>query len=138
MLVSSLIIFALIPIISNWSELENWENIYAFYIYMIMIMQKYCPRFLCSNFQVLKIQPNNNETMKILGSLYSQSDDSDKRDQAKSLLQKVTWFNTLHLVFCFKLVFLRFCWTSSCSVLSKLAFIIVMSEDRKEFIFGYL
>ncbi|KAL7034537.1 hypothetical protein ACKWTF_008002 [Chironomus riparius] len=40
--------------------------------------------------KVLKIQPNNYETMKILGSLYANSPSQSKRDTAKSHLKKVT------------------------------------------------
>nr|XP_042900855.1 RNA polymerase-associated protein CTR9 homolog isoform X3 [Parasteatoda tepidariorum] len=40
--------------------------------------------------KVLKAQPGNYETMKILGSLYAHSPDQAKRDQAKALLKKVT------------------------------------------------
>nr|XP_054761257.1 LOW QUALITY PROTEIN: RNA polymerase-associated protein CTR9 homolog [Lytechinus pictus] len=39
--------------------------------------------------KVLKAQPGNYETMKILGSLYSNSRDEEKRDIAKGHLQKV-------------------------------------------------
>ena len=39
--------------------------------------------------KVLKIQPMNYETMKILGSLYAASPSQSKRDLAKSYLQKV-------------------------------------------------
>eukprot|EP00057_Strongylocentrotus_purpuratus_P019319 XP_011673793.1 PREDICTED: RNA polymerase-associated protein CTR9 homolog isoform X2 [Strongylocentrotus purpuratus] len=39
--------------------------------------------------KVLKAQPGNYETMKILGSLYSNSKDEEKRDIAKGHLQKV-------------------------------------------------
>ncbi|XP_018785551.1 PREDICTED: RNA polymerase-associated protein CTR9 homolog [Bactrocera latifrons] len=40
--------------------------------------------------KVLKIQPGNYETMKILGSLYANSNSQAKRDMAKSHLKKVT------------------------------------------------
>ena len=40
--------------------------------------------------KVLKAQPGNYETMKILGSLYATSDNEEKRDIAKSHLKKVT------------------------------------------------
>lgn len=40
--------------------------------------------------KVLKVQPNNYETMKILGSLYATSNSQAKRDMAKSHLKKVT------------------------------------------------
>ncbi|XP_050409526.1 RNA polymerase-associated protein CTR9 homolog [Patella vulgata] len=40
--------------------------------------------------RVLKAQPGNYETMKILGSLYSNSLEADKRDTAKQHLKKVT------------------------------------------------
>ena len=40
--------------------------------------------------KVLKANPANYETMKILGSLYAQSDDPEKLNQAKSHLKKVT------------------------------------------------
>ncbi|GFW04088.1 RNA polymerase-associated protein CTR9 homolog [Trichonephila clavipes] len=40
--------------------------------------------------KVLKAQPGNYETMKILGSLYAHSPNQAKRDQAKSHLKKVT------------------------------------------------
>lgn len=40
--------------------------------------------------KVLKAQPGNYETMKILGSLYANSDDVSKRDTAKQHLRKVT------------------------------------------------
>ncbi|XP_066276427.1 RNA polymerase-associated protein CTR9 homolog isoform X1 [Branchiostoma lanceolatum] len=40
--------------------------------------------------KVLKHFPNNYETMKILGSLYAQSSDQEKRDIAKQHLKKVT------------------------------------------------
>ncbi|OXU31345.1 hypothetical protein TSAR_012690 [Trichomalopsis sarcophagae] len=40
--------------------------------------------------KVLKAQPNNYETMKILGSLYANSATQSKRDMAKTFLQKVT------------------------------------------------
>merc|ERR1740129_1102728 len=40
--------------------------------------------------KVLKAQPGNYETMKILGSLYASSDNEEKREIAKSHLRKVT------------------------------------------------
>ncbi|XP_067654573.1 RNA polymerase-associated protein CTR9 homolog isoform X2 [Haliotis asinina] len=40
--------------------------------------------------KVLKAQPGNYETMKILGSLYANSPESDRRDTAKQHLKKVT------------------------------------------------
>ncbi|XP_065362517.1 RNA polymerase-associated protein CTR9 homolog [Calliphora vicina] len=40
--------------------------------------------------KVLKIQPGNYETMKILGSLYANSNSQTKRDMAKAHLKKVT------------------------------------------------
>jgi RNA polymerase-associated protein CTR9 len=40
--------------------------------------------------KVLKAQPGNYETMKILGSLYASSDNEEKRNIAKSHLKKVT------------------------------------------------
>ncbi|XP_076339000.1 RNA polymerase-associated protein Ctr9 [Tachypleus tridentatus] len=40
--------------------------------------------------KVLKAQPGNYETIKILGSLYAHSNSQSKRDQAKSHLKKVT------------------------------------------------
>lgn len=40
--------------------------------------------------KVLKVQPNNYETMKILGSLYANSTSQTKRDIAKTHLKKVT------------------------------------------------
>ncbi|CAG2169845.1 unnamed protein product, partial [Oppiella nova] len=40
--------------------------------------------------KVLKSNPNNYETMKILGSLYAQSPNQAKRDNAKQFLKKVT------------------------------------------------
>ncbi|XP_078483653.1 RNA polymerase-associated protein CTR9 homolog isoform X2 [Ciona intestinalis] len=40
--------------------------------------------------KVLKAYPNNYETMKILGSIYTQSDHPDKQDLAKKHLRKVT------------------------------------------------
>lgn len=40
--------------------------------------------------KVLKAQPGNYETMKILGSLYAHSTSQSKRDQAKAHLKKVT------------------------------------------------
>ncbi|KAL5007726.1 hypothetical protein ScPMuIL_016532 [Solemya velum] len=40
--------------------------------------------------KVLKAQPGNYETMKILGSLYANSNDQTKRDTAKQHLKKVT------------------------------------------------
>jgi RNA polymerase-associated protein CTR9 len=40
--------------------------------------------------KVLKSHPNNYETMKILGSLYAQSPNQAKRDNAKQFLKKVT------------------------------------------------
>ncbi|XP_022648931.1 RNA polymerase-associated protein CTR9 homolog [Varroa destructor] len=40
--------------------------------------------------KVLKAQPNNYETMKILGSLYAHSGNQNKRDQARTYLKKVT------------------------------------------------
>ena len=40
--------------------------------------------------KVLKAQPGNYETMKILGSLYANSDNEEKRNVAKSHLKKVT------------------------------------------------
>ncbi|XP_046852275.1 RNA polymerase-associated protein CTR9 homolog isoform X2 [Xenia sp. Carnegie-2017] len=40
--------------------------------------------------KVLKMMPGNYETMKILGSLYSSSDDMEKKETAKSHLKKVT------------------------------------------------
>ncbi len=39
--------------------------------------------------KVLKSQPGNYETMKILGSLYATSKDESKREVAKNHLQKV-------------------------------------------------
>lgn len=39
--------------------------------------------------KVLKYHPNNYETMKILGSIYSQSNDPEKREKAKEYLKKV-------------------------------------------------
>merc|ERR1712088_23488 len=40
--------------------------------------------------RVLKAQPNNYETMRILGALYANSDNEEKREIAKSHLKKVT------------------------------------------------
>ncbi|XP_018496723.2 RNA polymerase-associated protein CTR9 homolog [Galendromus occidentalis] len=40
--------------------------------------------------KVLKVHPNNYETMKILGSLYAQSGNQNKREQARNFLKKVT------------------------------------------------
>nr|CDS23269.1 RNA polymerase associated protein CTR9 [Echinococcus granulosus] len=40
--------------------------------------------------KVLKVYPNNYETLKILGSLYAQSNKLDKRAQAKQLFKQVT------------------------------------------------
>lgn len=40
--------------------------------------------------KVLKVQPNNYETMKILGALYANSNSQSKRDIAKTHLKKVT------------------------------------------------
>merc|ERR1719412_1883783 len=40
--------------------------------------------------QVLKAQPGNYETMRILGALYASSDNDEKREIAKSHLKKVT------------------------------------------------
>ncbi|RWS11596.1 RNA polymerase-associated protein CTR9-like protein [Dinothrombium tinctorium] len=40
--------------------------------------------------KVLKAHPGNYETMKLLGSLYAQSNNQAKRDQAKTYLKKVT------------------------------------------------
>lgn len=40
--------------------------------------------------KVLKVQPNNYETMKILGSLYAASNSQSKRDIARTHLKKVT------------------------------------------------
>ena len=40
--------------------------------------------------KVLKAQPGNYETMKILGSLYANSDNEEKRNVAKAHLKKVT------------------------------------------------
>jgi RNA polymerase-associated protein CTR9 len=40
--------------------------------------------------KVIKVQPNNYETMKILGSLYANSSSQSKRETAKSHLKKVT------------------------------------------------
>lgn len=40
--------------------------------------------------KVLKAHPDNYETMKIIGSLYAQSNNQAKRDQAKTYLKKVT------------------------------------------------
>lgn len=40
--------------------------------------------------KVLKVQPGNYETMKILGSLYANSNSQTKRDMAKTHLKKVT------------------------------------------------
>lgn len=40
--------------------------------------------------KVLKVQPNNYETMKILGSLYASSTSQSKRDIARTHLKKVT------------------------------------------------
>lgn len=42
--------------------------------------------------KVLKVQPGNYETMKILGSLYANSQSQSKRDIAKSHLRKVCLF----------------------------------------------
>lgn len=39
--------------------------------------------------KVLKVQPGNYETMKILGSLYANSQSQSKRDIAKNHLRKV-------------------------------------------------
>ena len=39
--------------------------------------------------RVLKYHPNNYETMKILGSIYAQSDDLTKREQGKNFFKKV-------------------------------------------------
>ena len=39
--------------------------------------------------KVLKAQPNNYETMKILGSLYANSENEEKREIAKAHLKKV-------------------------------------------------
>ncbi len=39
--------------------------------------------------KVLKAYPQNYETLKILGSLYAQSDKLDKRAQAKQLFKQV-------------------------------------------------
>ena len=60
--------------------------------------------------KVLKHQPNNYETMKILGSLYSSSSEADKRELAKVsfiivkrlslvILRLVVWCVLLRLVF---------------------------------------
>jgi hypothetical protein len=43
--------------------------------------------------KVLKAQPGNYETMKILGSLYASSTSQSKRDIAKNHLRKVNFFN---------------------------------------------
>lgn len=40
--------------------------------------------------KVLKVEPENYETMKILGSLYANSSSQSKRDIAKDYLKKVT------------------------------------------------
>jgi RNA polymerase-associated protein CTR9 len=40
--------------------------------------------------KLLKAQPGNYETMKILGSLYAKSSSQSKQDIAKSYLRKVT------------------------------------------------
>lgn len=40
--------------------------------------------------KVLKVNPGNYETMKILGSLYASSEDQTKREQAKGYLKRVT------------------------------------------------
>lgn len=40
--------------------------------------------------KVLKIHQGNYETMKILGSLYAQSNNASKKDQAKTYFKKVT------------------------------------------------
>jgi RNA polymerase-associated protein CTR9 len=40
--------------------------------------------------KVLKLQPGNYETMKILGSIYARSSSTEKRDMAKQHLKKVT------------------------------------------------
>ena len=40
--------------------------------------------------KVLKVQPGNYETMKILGSLYANSTSTTKKDTAKAHLKKVT------------------------------------------------
>ncbi|VEL34907.1 unnamed protein product [Protopolystoma xenopodis] len=40
--------------------------------------------------KVLKANPNNYETLKILGSLYAQSNKADRRTQAKQLFKQVT------------------------------------------------
>lgn len=39
--------------------------------------------------RVLKDNPNNYETLKILGSLYAQSNKADKRTQSKQLFKQV-------------------------------------------------
>ncbi|XP_053545483.1 RNA polymerase-associated protein CTR9 homolog [Bombina bombina] len=44
--------------------------------------------------KVLKVYPNNYETMKILGSLYAASDDPGKRDIAKNHLKKINEQNS--------------------------------------------
>ena len=40
--------------------------------------------------KVLKAQPGNYESMRILGTLYAQSDNEEKREIAKNHLKKVT------------------------------------------------
>ena len=38
----------------------------------------------------MKVYPDNYETLKILGSLYAQSDKEERREQAKKMFQNVT------------------------------------------------
>ncbi|CAF0876803.1 unnamed protein product [Adineta ricciae] len=40
--------------------------------------------------KILKIHPNDHESMKILASIYGESSDQDKRDKAREFLKKVT------------------------------------------------
>ncbi|CAF1180570.1 unnamed protein product [Rotaria sordida] len=40
--------------------------------------------------KILKIHPNDHESMKILASIYAESNDQDKRDKAREYLKKVT------------------------------------------------
>jgi RNA polymerase-associated protein CTR9 len=40
--------------------------------------------------KILKVHPNDHESMKILASIYAESNDQDKRDKAKEFLKKVT------------------------------------------------
>lgn len=59
--------------------------------------------------RVLKAQPGNYETMKILGSLYASSSSQSKRDIARTHLKKVnSFFFFLSLVFAYSFYFVGY------------------------------